>query len=128
MINAYEYAVNRAKFAMADCIGDELVMMAADIGNMEEQLKEIRRDRWQMVTISLNRAGTPAIQIIDGPGFKQSLESEDRLMENIRKNRAVFAALTPVLNEAQEQLRRFSKPTITVLGITYRNAETGLSA
>lgn len=119
MINCYEYCINRVKYDLGNCLDDEMVKMAADIEEMEEQVKDLRMSRWSFASLSLNRAGTPSIQVLDMPGFKKSLETEDALLADIAGKRARFAELNPVFLQAQESLVRFNRPTLKHL-LEYR--------
>lgn len=113
MINCYEYCCNRVKFG--ESLDDPMVIMANDIEEKEEEIKILRRERFNFVSLGVNRANTPTIQIIDSAGFKQSVESEEKLLSDIAKNKSLFAKLNILFAEAQGQLVRFNKPTLKEL-------------
>ncbi len=117
MINCYEYCINRAKYAMSENFDDGLVLAAGRIAEMEEELQELRVNRWQFATIGLNRAGSPVIEVLDKPGMKASVDREEVLTAEINKSRALFAELNPIFAQAQDEFVRFTKPTLKELAI-----------
>ncbi len=117
MIDCFNYCLNRSQFAMADSLEDELIQKAGSIAEMETELKTTRSERFGMVTISLNRAGSPVIEVLDKPGMKASIDREEALKAEINRIRGLFAQLNPIFGQAGDELVRFSKPTLKELAV-----------
>jgi hypothetical protein len=112
MINVYDFCANRAKYAMGESLDDEMVMLAMEIQENEEKLRDIRADRWQLATIGLNRAGSPVIEVLDKAALKSSIDREEAIRADITRNKALFGQLNPIFAQATGELVRFSQPTL----------------
>lgn len=119
MINCYEYCINRAKYDLGNSFDDEMIMMAHEIGEKEEQLKDVRGERWSLATIGLNRAGSVILEVTDKTALKVSIDREQAIEADIARNKAMFTQLNPIFGMAQESLVRFVKPSLKEL-ITYK--------
>jgi hypothetical protein len=122
-MNCIEYCENRAKFDLGNCLDDEMVLMANDIYDFEEKVRDLRIERLQFATISLTRGGEPKLIFIDEDGFKQNLNCEGEINANIARIKAKFVQLAPLFEDVQSKLNNFNKPTLRQLRIFVNDAQ-----
>lgn len=112
MINALDYALNRAKIPNADNYEDDFVMNAANILEHEDSIKDLQKNRFEYCTIILSKSGDPKLSVTDEIAFKDNLDAETKLLGKIASIRAFFNKLEPIFAEAQEELPGFNSPTL----------------
>jgi hypothetical protein len=112
MISCFEYCSTKAANDLGAALEDELIMLASDIKDKQNEIDDLRKDRWAFATLGYNRNGNVVVKILDDTKFAKSVDQETRLTSEIARSKGLLINLNPIFYEAMNNIRSFRIPTV----------------